>query len=226
MPPIGAYDAVIFDCDGVMVDSEPIANAVLSESFGLEVGYQITPEESHQRFTGIRNRDCVAIVEKEIGRPFPEGWRERWRERLFKRLEASIRPIDGVHDVILGLEGADIPFGVASQSARDYLELVLGRTGVLDRLRGQITSADEVANPKPAPDVYLLACSRIGVAPDRVIVIEDSATGVAAGASAGATVIGYAADSDPDRLRAAGASQVVLTMTDVLSLLGLSPQTR
>ncbi len=225
MMALGPYDAVIFDCDGVMVDSEPIANAVLAETFGLEVGYRITPEESHQRFTGIRNQECVAIVEKEIGRTFREGWRERWRKRLFKRLEASIHPIDGVHDVISALERAAVPFGVASQSAPDYLELVLGRTGVLERLRGQVTSADEVANAKPAPDVYLLACSRVGVTPDRVIVIEDSATGVAAGAAAGATVIGYAADSDPDRLRAAGASEVVLKMVDVLPLLGLPQQT-
>ena len=222
MTALGPFDGVIFDCDGVMVDSEPIANAVLSEMFALEVGYRITPEESHRRFTGIRNRDCVAIVEAEIGRPFPDGWRERWREQLFARLEAAIRPINGVHDVLAGLERDGIPFGVASQSAPDYLRLVLGRTGVLDRLRGRVTSADEVDNPKPAPDVYLLAFERVGIAPGRAVVIEDSATGVAAGAASGALVIGYAADSDPEKLVAAGASHVVHRMAEVPALLGLS----
>lgn len=215
------YDAIIFDCDGVLIDSETIAVAILAEdlrSFGLSLSF----EEAHHRFTGCASTQIAAMVSEETGVPIPTDWIPQHNARVRDAVAATVEPIAGVLDVLDALDGAGIPWGVASQSGLLYLERALGRVGIWQRAPGRVASSQMVQRPKPAPDVYLKAMELVGVAPDRAIVIEDSPTGVRAGTAAGARVIGYAADRAHQELVAAGAVDTVPTMPDLLDRLGLS----
>jgi len=209
------FDGVVFDCDGVLIDSEPIANAVLADSLAEEIGYRITAEESHCRFTGMIFGQIEDQLRTETGVSFPDGWVGRHFETLFARYRTELKAMDGVHDLVEALDGRGIPWGVASQSPPDYLELVLDLIGLGERARGRVASAKEVALPKPAPDVYLVACERISRDPSRVAVIEDSPTGARAGVAAGCTVFGYVHDRPAEELMQAGCTTTVSRLADL-----------
>lgn len=211
--------AVIFDCDGVLVDSEPIACAVIVENIEKEIGLRMTPEEAHKRFTGLIFSQMEPMLEAETGRAFAPGWVDRHFEDLFARYRAELVAVPGTLDLIDGIEAAGLSWGVASQSPPHYLELVLDIIGLGDRARGRVASSKEVENPKPAPDVYLLACDRVGCAPSEAFVIEDSPTGARAGVLAGATVLGYAADRPAAELWDAGATHVSDRMQELQSFI-------
>ncbi len=215
------YDAIIFDCDGVLIDSEPIAVAILVEDL-LELGLRISDEEAHHRFTGWQTTQIAEAVSAETGVPAPEDWVSRHNASVREAVAASVEPIPGILDVLDALDAERIPWGVASQSGLAYLERALGRVGIWQRAEGRVASSQIVARPKPAPDVYLKAMELVGVPGHRSIVVEDSPTGVRAGVAAGARVIGYAMDREPYALTEAGASHTVGAMADLHALLGLS----
>ena len=215
------YDAIIFDCDGVLINSEPIAVAILAADL-LELGLRISEEEAHHRFTGWKTTQIAETVSAETGTSVPEDWVSRHNASVRNAVAASVEPIPGVLDVLDALDAAGIGWGVASQSGLLYLEQALGRVGIWQRAAGRVASSQIVANPKPAPDVYLKAMELVGVPGHRSIVVEDSPTGVRAGVAAGARVIGYAMDREPHVLTAAGASHTVGAMADLHDLLGLS----
>lgn len=215
------YDAIIFDCDGVLINSEPIAVAILAEDL-VELGLRISEEEAHHRFTGWVSTEIAATVSAETGVPVPDGWVTRHNASVREAVAATVEPIPGILEVLDALESAGVPWGVASQSGPDYLERALGRVGIWQRAAGRVASSQTVARPKPAPDVYLKAMELVGVPGHRSIVVEDSPTGVRAGVAAGARVIGYAVDRAPHVLTGAGASHTVGAMAELHGLLGLS----
>ena len=209
------WELVIFDCDGVLVDSEPIANRVFSQMLG-EVGLPMGYDETVRTFVGRSLATCIAMVEARLGSPVPEGWADALRARTLEAFGRELRAVEGVEAV---LDGIGAPFCVASSGEPAKMRFTLGMTGLLPRFEGRMFSAVEVPRGKPAPDLFLHAARRMGAAPERCAVVEDSAVGVQAGAAAGMTVFGFAAMTDPDALRAAGAAHVFTRMDELPDLL-------
>ncbi|MCR9176190.1 MAG: HAD family phosphatase [Alphaproteobacteria bacterium] len=218
-PWMGPFEGVIFDCDGVLVNSEPIANQVLAEYLTREVGFAITAEESHRRFTGMVFFQIEDLLRTDHDLDLPKGWVDLHFEALYVRYREELKAIPGTIELIDALDSAGIPWGVASQSAPDYLAFVLDLIGIGERARGRIASSKDVPNPKPAPDVYLLACRKVGCDPVRTAVVEDSPTGARAGVAAGCTVFGYAGDRPEAELVEAGAVKALQEMSALRPIL-------
>ncbi len=205
---------VVFDCDGVLVDSEPIANRVLAEVLS-EAGLRMTPEESVARFMG---RSWTTVEAFAADRA--PGLRERYEERMFAAFAAGLRAVPGVEAVLDVLAARGVPTCVASSGAPEKIAFTLGHTGLLPRFEGRIFSAAEVAHGKPAPDLFLHAAAKMGWEPGAVTVIEDSAPGVESGRAAGMRVLGYAGGlTDAATLRSAGAHDVFGAMDALRGLL-------
>ena len=231
-------EAVIFDCDGVLVDSEPITNRVLMTMLN-ELGVGFTFEQTERTFIGKSLRDDIAIVERLAGRPVPHGWYEDFRRRRDAALARGTPAVPGIAEVLAQLAASGLPYAVASGADRAKMRITLGITGLLPYFetpaaaalahapgRGlgpqpgsRLFGADQVERAKPAPDVYLLAAQALGVPPARCAVVEDTPTGTAAGVAAGATVLGYCTHTDPRELLAAGAAAVFADMRRLPALL-------
>jgi HAD superfamily hydrolase (TIGR01509 family) len=181
-------DLVIFDCDGVLVDSEPIAIRIDVEMFA-ELGIEISEQEVIDRFVGRSPEVLAHAVEEHLGHPPPDGWEERGEQRLRRAFEAELQPVAGITDA---LERISLPACVASSSPPERLRFKLELTGLYERFAGRIFSAVEVANGKPAPDLFLHAAQQMGVDPTGCVVVEDSRYGVQAARAAGMDVLGYA----------------------------------
>jgi HAD superfamily hydrolase (TIGR01509 family) len=208
------FDMVAFDCDGVLVDSEPITCGVLMEMLN-ELGWEISLEETIRTFVGRSFRDEFHIIESRIGRPLATDFYANFLVRRDARLRELVQPVRGVQSAIEALDRLRMPFCVASGAERAKMQLTLRRTGLLRWFEGKMFSGMEVARSKPAPDVYLLAAQAMGVAPERCVVVEDTVIGVTAGVAAGMTVLGFAEYADAAALRAAGAAD---TFTDMAAL--------
>lgn len=195
------FDAIIFDCDGTLVDSEYLGNQVLVDC-AAELGLALTLEEALAQFMGGRMADAVRYIEARLGRPVPGDFVERARQRMDAAFEAELRAVDGVEPV---LRQITVPYCVASSGPREKVELSLGLTGLLGYFHGRIFSAYDVGRWKPEPDLFLHVAASLSVAPHRCAVIEDSAPGVRAGVAAGMTVFGYAAMDNAEELASFGA---------------------
>ncbi|AGW88518.1 HAD family phosphatase [Cupriavidus sp. DF5525] len=219
----GRFDCVIFDCDGVLVDSEPIVNRVLNQMLN-ELGIEISLEDSTRLFLGRAVREELEMIERMRGAPLPENWLSTWLARRNAVLEAEVAAVAHVRDAIGKIAATGMPVCVASGADRIKVKLQLTKTGLVELFqqdeREHIFSATEVARSKPAPDVYLLAARTMGVAPGRCAVVEDSPTGVTAGVAAGMTVLGYAERNDAALLRGAGAHTIFTDMRDLPELVG------
>lgn len=221
------FEAVLFDCDGVLVDSEGITNGVLRDMLE-ELGWTLTPAECMRIFIGKAIKDESALIEAHTGQPLTEDWLVRFRERRNLALMRDVLPIPHAVAAVARLSGH---FGgriaCASGADRFKVELQLEKCGLLDYFRGRVFSGHEMPRSKPAPDVYLAAAAALGVNPARCAVVEDTVTGVTAGVAAGATVWGYsppeAGHDAPAALRAAGAAQVFTDMARLPALLGVTP---
>ena len=200
MPPSRTprFELVIFDCDGVLVDSEPIANRVLAREL-TALGRPTSAEEAWREYGGQTWEACFAQMERSLGRALPPGFPELFAERLEQALERELEPIPGIHQALAAIA---TPNCVASNGRHETMRLTLAKTGLLARFDGRIFSAADVPRPKPFPDLYLHAAARMGAAPARCAVVEDSPRGAAAGAAAGMTVFGFAAHGEPERLSA------------------------
>lgn len=196
-----SWGAVLFDCDGVLVDSEPIANRILAEML-TDAGLPYTAERSVERFVGRSMASCMKLIEEELGGPAPRGFAEEYQRRTFEAFLEELRPVPGVVNVLDGLRW---PACVASSGDHDKLRTTLSRTGLYPRFQGRIFSATEVARGKPHPDLFLYAAERMGVEPHRCAVVEDSVYGVEAGCAAGMTVFGYTGTVGAAPLAARGA---------------------
>jgi HAD superfamily hydrolase (TIGR01509 family) len=218
-----AFDAVLFDCDGVLVDSERITNGVLRDMLE-ELGWRLTPAECMRIFIGKAVKDEKALIEAHTGQPLTEDWLTRFRERRNEGLAHHVQPIPQAVEAVAEIHAA---FGgriaVCSGADRFKVELQLAKCGLMRFFEGRIFSGHETPRSKPAPDVYLAAMAALGVAPHRCLVVEDTVTGVTAGVAAGATVWGYsppeAGHDAPAALRAAGATAVLEAMDQLPMLL-------
>lgn len=207
---------IIFDCDGVLVDSE-ILSCGTDAAMMTEAGYPITTETLISRFIGRPKPDIWAAVAEERGEPWPDGLFERANALLMERISTELEPVDGVAAALAGIVGT---WAVASSSSRRKLDLSLKRCGLFDHFAPHIFSTEQVARGKPAPDVFLFAAAQCGAAPEHCVVIEDSVAGVTAARAAGMAVIGFTGGrhsfpGHADGLTKAGAVSVVTHMRDL-----------
>ncbi|MDP9383843.1 MAG: HAD family hydrolase [Actinomycetota bacterium] len=209
-------DLVIFDCDGVLVDSEPIANRILAAHL-TAIGVPTTLEESMDRYMGGSLAAVVADVERRLGRPAPDDLLPRYRADCYAAFESELEAVEGIEAALDAL--GDARTCVASSGEHERIRRTLGRTGLLHRFEGRIFSATDVARGKPAPDLFLHAAARMGADPARCAVVEDSPVGVAAALAAGMRVLGYAGRTPPERLAGDGV-RVFRAMGELPALLG------
>ena len=195
---------VIFDCDGVLVDSEGPANRVVAEAI-TALGWPMTTEQSCALFIGLRLSDIPAVVEAQIGRPVPPGWVNALRDRMIETLSEEVEAMPGAHDALRATTALGLPYRIASNSSHEEMAVKFGRVGMVDLVAGRTHSARDVARGKPAPDVFLHAAAAEGVPPAACLVIEDSVPGAQAARAAGMACVGLAPHGDDPGLRAAGA---------------------
>ena len=217
------FNAVLFDCDGVLVDSEPITNGVLRDMLA-ESGWVLTSPECMRLFIGKAVKDERAMIEANTGQPSTEDWMQRFRQSRNAGLVRDLQAIDGATQAVATIHAQYAGrIACASGADRFKVELQLDKCGLMPYFKGKISSGHELPRSKPFPDVYVAAAAALGVNARRCAVIEDSVTGVLAGVAAGATVFGYspyeAGHSAPAALLAAGAVQVFTDMADLPGLL-------
>ena len=210
-------DLVIFDNDGVVVDSEVLANGVLADLL-TELGHSTTLEQSIATYLGGTLAGVRTIVEARSGAPLPADFEDTYHRRIFAAFDAGLRPVPGIRAV---LEKLAAPYCLASSGTRERIVRSLTVTGLLSFFEDRIFSAEDVTHGKPAPDLFLHTASRMGTAPGRCVVIEDSANGVEAARAAGMRVLGYAALTPADRLQ--GADAIFASMDELLGLLDTLP---
>ena len=210
---------VIFDCDGVLVDSERLSHQVLQQMLA-EHGVAISFEDAVQRFIGTSQPVCLARVAELLQAPLPDDFADQFAQRTRQAFEGSLLAVPGVQVVLDALDGQGVPFCVASNGNHAKVNFTLGHTGLLPRFAGRIFTAEDVAHAKPAPDLFLLAARTLGADPARTTVVEDTPTGIRAARAAGMRAIGYAAMTPASQL--VDADAVVATMAEVGRLLGAS----
>ena len=208
---------VIFDCDGVLVDSEVITNRVFAEMLG-ELGMPFTLTEMFDRFVGRSMTQCCELIAQLLQRPVPAQFIEEFDARATAALRAELKTVAGIEAVLDALELRRMPYCVASNGTREKVQQSLSHTGLLDRFDKRF-SVDQVAQGKPAPDLFLLAAREFGVPPTECCVVEDTPTGVTAGVAAGMRVLGYCALMPAQRMSAAGAHRTFNSMSELSALI-------
>jgi HAD superfamily hydrolase (TIGR01509 family) len=212
---MGNIKLVIFDCDGVLVDSERITNQVFAQMLN-EMGIPVTLEYMFEHFVGRSMNQCLALISELVGHEPPDNFLEQYRCRTKAALESSLKAVSGIEAALNELK---LAYCVASSGDHDKMRTTLGIVGLLPRFEGKLFSVTEVERGKPAPDVFLYAASKSNVDPSACIVVEDTPTGVSAGIAAGMTVYGYSALTPAARLLGAGAHRVFDNMLELPSLI-------
>jgi len=217
------FDAVLFDCDGVLVDSEPITHRVLRDMLE-ERGWALTPEECMRIFIGKAVKDERALIEAQTGTPVTDEWLRSFWERRNIALDRDLVEIPGASTAVRALHMAlGGRIACASGADRKKVELQLQKVGLFETFDGRIFSGHETPRSKPFPDVYLAAASALDVDPARCAVIEDTVTGATAGVAAGATVFGYSpgglGHSGAEALRAIGTAEIFTDMAELPAVL-------
>ncbi|KUN26677.1 hydrolase [Streptomyces antibioticus] len=211
------YDLVIFDNDGVLVDSEPISNRLLA-AYLTELGHPTSYEDSIRDYMGSAMHRIHDLVLERTGERLPDEFDDVFHRRVFDAFERELKPVGGAVDVLERLAGAGVPYCVASSGSHERIRVGHRTTG-LDRWfeESRVFSSQDVGRGKPAPDLFLYAAQRMGVAPGRCVVVEDSPLGVQAAVAAGMDVYGFTAMTPADRL--AGATQLFSDMGELADLL-------
>ena len=210
------FELVIFDCDGVLVDSEPRSNAVLAELLG-EIGLPTPYEEVLSVYKGRSWATCLALIEERLGTPPPASLSRRFRERVLADLRQHLGPVRGIEHALDRIEVATC---VASSSDPERLRASLAVTDLLDRFEGRLFSATQVRRGKPAPDLFLFAARELRARPERCAVIEDSPIGIEAAFAAGMTPFGFCGTETADaRALAASGARVFDDMRALPELL-------
>jgi HAD superfamily hydrolase (TIGR01509 family) len=210
---------VLFDCDGVLVDSETITNSVLRDMLE-EAGWTLTLQETMDIFVGNTVTDKQQQIEAQTGKPLSQAWLMAFRDRRNAALDVGLQAIPNIHAAVRDVY--DLTRGrIACASGADRLkiELMLHKVGLAEFFDGRIFSGHEMPRSKPFPDVYLAAAAHLGVAPGRCAVVEDTLTGLRAGVAAGATVFAYVPHGDGRVLLEAGAHAVFADMAELPGLL-------
>jgi beta-phosphoglucomutase-like phosphatase (HAD superfamily) len=221
-PPIARPAAVLFDCDGVLIDTEKTSAEVLSRRLA-RLGVEITPDAVRERIKGT----SLTVVEAEAtrlnGGTLPDGWMEEFIAERLVEYRHGVEQIPGAAEAVRAVEAAGIPLAITSQGSREKMATTLPASG-MDAVLGDapIFSGDDVERGKPHPDLYLLAARELGVDPAACVVVEDSPTGATGAHAAGMRVLGFAEDSDPVKMADAGA-EVFYDLAEVPWRLGLVP---
>lgn len=217
MPP----KLVIFDCDGVLVDTEATANEHLA-IFLSELGLDLTRDECRQQFQGKMIEDVCRHVAVLLDQPFDPSLPPRVRRTIENAVAIDVKPVPGVVDLVHRVAASDIAFCVASSGSIPKMHSTLGPVGLLPLMKDVLFSAQDIGRGKPHPDIFLTAAAAMGHRCEDAVVIEDSLSGVQAGVAAGARVLGYAGDpfTDAAALRSAGA-EIVHRMADVCEVIEL-----
>ncbi|MEU7101988.1 HAD family hydrolase [Streptomyces longwoodensis] len=211
------YDLVIFDNDGVLVDSEPLSNRHLA-AYLTELGHPTTYEDSIRDYMGSAMHRIHDLVLERTGQRLPADFDDVFHARVFAAFERELKPVAGVTEVLERLRAEGVPYCVASSGSHERIRVGHRVTG-LDRWfdEGRIFSSQDVGRGKPAPDLFLHAAREMGVAPERCIVVEDSPLGVQAAVAAGMDVVGFTAMTPAEKL--AGAGKVFADMVELADLL-------
>jgi len=211
------FALVIFDCDGVLVNSEKVANEVFAEVLLQVCGLEFTLEDMFDTFVGHSRLQCLQKIEAILGEPPPAELDQRYQEDINLALKDSVAAIEGIESVLRELA---LPYCVASSGSHDKMKLTLGKTGLIDFFDGNIFSTSEVERGKPHPDIYLHAAAAMGgYRPERCLVVEDSPIGVSGAVAAGMQVFGFAELLPAHKLKASGAHLVFDRMHDLPDLI-------
>ena len=215
-----AFDLVIFDCDGVLVDSEVISCQAHADVLTV-CGYPITAAQVFDRFLGRSAKQAGLEVEAELGHALPDDFTARLQQQLFNAFEADLQAVIGITQA---LDAIDLPVCVASSGSHERMRVSLGATRLYDRLAPHIFSSSQVANGKPAPDLFLFAAAQMGADPAACVVVEDSVAGIRGAVAAGMTAFGFHGGSHcgPDHaasLQAAGATVAFGDMSQLPALI-------
>ncbi|MFI1400865.1 HAD family hydrolase [Streptomyces sp. NPDC020681] len=194
------YDLVIFDNDGVLVDSEPVSNTILA-GYLTELGHPTSYEDSLRDYMGAAVHRIHDLVRERTGQRLPEDFDETLHARVFAAFERELEAVDGVTDVLEKLVADGVPYCVASSGSHERIRVGHRKTGLDQWFRdGNVFSAQDVGRGKPAPDLFLYAAERMGIAPERCVVVEDSRLGVTAGLAAGMDVYAFTAMTAAEKL--------------------------
>jgi beta-phosphoglucomutase-like phosphatase (HAD superfamily) len=217
----GKLRLVIFDCDGVLINSEGVCNRVVAQELG-ERGWPMTAEEAEQRFIGMSFPDMVPMIEHRLGRPLAPDWPKHMADRVTRVMAAEAEAMPGALAAVSAAETLGLDWQVASNSSRREMEAKFARTGLGLRVRGRLHGIDDVmadgGRGKPEPDLYLRASRSAGVDPGACLVVEDSVLGARAAAAAGMSCLGFRAHGEPGPLAREGAV-VFRTLFDLPMLL-------
>ncbi|MFD8723286.1 HAD family hydrolase [Streptomyces sp. NPDC059629] len=211
------YDLVIFDNDGVLVDSEPISNRLLA-AYLTELGFPTSYEDSIRDYMGSAMHRVHELVQERTGKRLPDDFDDVFHARVFAAFERELKPVAGAAEVLERLAADGVPYCVASSGSHERIRVGHRTTG-LDRWfdESRVFSSQDVGRGKPAPDLFLYAAERTGVAPGRCAVVEDSPLGVQAAVAAGMDVYGFTAMTPADRL--SGATQLFADLGQLADLL-------
>lgn len=196
---------VIFDCDGVLVDTERLANQILAKLI-TELGFPISGPDCQKRFMGRTLESVKGMVEELTGCTLPDDWPDYVRKLDLEAFEKGVEAIPGIENLLDELDRMEIPYCVGSSGEYRKMRATLGSSGLLPRLEGKLFSAQDCERGKPAPDVFLLAANKMGHEPENCVVIEDSVPGVTAARAAGMRAYAFVDDPacDHDAMRTAG----------------------
>lgn len=221
MIPPGPLALVIFDCDGVLVDSEPVANRLVAEELTL-LGWAMTPTEAEHHFLGKTFADMLPIIEGALGRGVPADWPDKLRDRLMVAMAEEVMPIPGAIEALHAVTALGLPWRIASNSSRAEMAVKFHAIGITALTEGRIHSAYDVARGKPAPDLFLATAQQAGIKAEACIVIEDSVPGALGARAAGMRCLGYAPHGTGKMLAAVGA----MPFSSMYDLPGLLAQAR
>lgn len=220
-------EAVIFDMDGCLVDSEPMSLEAVAAEMRHAGLVSATAAEVGEKYLGVSLSKIVSDVEDLLGKPCPPGFIDRMETRLFEAYRTGLRQIVGAEDLLLSLERAGVPVAIASGASVRRLARTLEYSGLHHFFGDRGFSADLVSRGKPAPDVFLLAAEHLGVSPQRCAVLEDSPHGIKGAVNAGMWAVGFVGgshlfgreESHAETLRAAGADRVIRSLSDAFDAL-------
>jgi HAD superfamily hydrolase (TIGR01509 family) len=218
MPP----ELIIFDCDGVLIDSENIAASVIAREL-ISLGWEMSAQDAQDLFLGMSITDMQPLIETRLGRKVPVGWRRALAQKLVLALGEEARLIAGAREMLERVTELGIPWRIASNSSDQEMAVKFARTGLAALVEGKTHSAASViakgGRPKPAPDVFLAAAAAERIPPKSCLVLEDSALGVTGAVAAGMRCFGFAPHGDGAHLRAAGAMQILRDLHDLFGVL-------
>lgn len=213
-------ELIIFDCDGVLVDSEEITDRILATAL-TELGLSISPAETRRQFLGPPLAQVVVDIESQLGHDLGADWIEEFEERRAEAFREELQPMSGAADVVAKLAGAGIAYCTASQARLDSIRVKLEVTGLAPLFAdATLFSAEQVLRGKPWPDLFLYAAEAMGVEPIHCVVVEDTTRGVAAAVAAGMRVFGLCSGDDVDDLVTAGAEPLA-SLRDLPNLVGV-----